>query len=313
MQGTRRILVGVDFNEKTAELPVPTLKAIHKALWVARTTGASLTLITVLPESLAKGGSPLEEEARQKLATLLDELLAPFLTEAEQGGIDVSRLLAYGRGWVEIIKQVLRDGTDLVIIGTKEKSMAERMIFGSTAIKLLRNCPCPVWVAKPNDDPESIDTILAADDLTPMGEKVLHTAVSTAQLVQAGLVVVHAVHYPLEGAMVRTHCSQEDIDQYRDSMRADAESRLRERLAMTDYRTLQRGTQIVVQGGPADTVIEQAIAHYEVDLAVMGTIARRGIPGYLIGNTAERLISSLDCSLLALKPDGFESPIQLTD
>ena len=50
---------------------------------------------------------------------------------------------------------------------------------------------------------------------------------------------------------------------------------------------------------------------YDIDLLVMGTVARSGIPGLVIGNTAERLLPQVPCSLLAVKPAGFESPVTL--
>lgn len=42
----------------------------------------------------------------------------------------------------------------------------------------------------------------------------------------------------------------------------------------------------------------------------MGTVARTGIPGFIIGNTAENILQKIDCSLLALKPLGFVSPVK---
>ena len=41
----------------------------------------------------------------------------------------------------------------------------------------------------------------------------------------------------------------------------------------------------------------------------MGTVARTGIPGLLIGNTAESVLSQVGCSVIAVKPDGFVSPV----
>ena len=46
------------------------------------------------------------------------------------------------------------------------------------------------------------------------------------------------------------------------------------------------------------------------NLLIMGTIARSGISGILIGNTAERLLPHVPCSVLALKPDGWKCPIE---
>jgi nucleotide-binding universal stress UspA family protein len=43
----------------------------------------------------------------------------------------------------------------------------------------------------------------------------------------------------------------------------------------------------------------------------MGTVARTGISGLLIGNTAERLLQQLKCSILAIKPEEFTSPVKL--
>ena len=41
----------------------------------------------------------------------------------------------------------------------------------------------------------------------------------------------------------------------------------------------------------------------------MGTIARTGLPGVLIGNTAEKVLDDVHCSVVAVKPPGFVSPL----
>jgi nucleotide-binding universal stress UspA family protein len=41
----------------------------------------------------------------------------------------------------------------------------------------------------------------------------------------------------------------------------------------------------------------------------MGTVCRTGIPGLIIGNTAERVLDVVDCSVLTVKPEGFVSPV----
>ena len=50
-----------------------------------------------------------------------------------------------------------------------------------------------------------------------------------------------------------------------------------------------------------------------IDLIVMGTIARTGVAGALMGNTAEHVLDHVQCSVLAIKPDGFISPVTLPD
>lgn len=46
-------------------------------------------------------------------------------------------------------------------------------------------------------------------------------------------------------------------------------------------------------------------------LLVMGTVTRTGIQGFLIGNTAEQILQRVACSVLAVKPDGVVSPVQI--
>ena len=62
----------------------------------------------------------------------------------------------------------------------------------------------------------------------------------------------------------------------------------------------------LVEGYPGAMICRTA-EMLKADVVVMGTVARTGIPGILMGNTAEDTIQNLDCTLLALKPRNFES------
>lgn len=57
-------------------------------------------------------------------------------------------------------------------------------------------------------------------------------------------------------------------------------------------------------------MMQKVIEEKKIDVLVMGTVARTGIPGFIIGNTAEIILQKIDCSLLALKPLGFVSPVK---
>jgi len=48
---------------------------------------------------------------------------------------------------------------------------------------------------------------------------------------------------------------------------------------------------------------------HHLDLIVMGTVAMTGMPGFIIGNTAEAILQQVYCSVLAIKPEGFHSPV----
>ncbi|MFO7686981.1 MAG: universal stress protein [Desulfobacterales bacterium] len=62
---------------------------------------------------------------------------------------------------------------------------------------------------------------------------------------------------------------------------------------------------------PAKKVIAPLAAELWADLVVMGTVARTGISGLIIGNTAEAILDQLTCSVLAIKPPGVKTPVKI--
>ena len=65
--------------------------------------------------------------------------------------------------------------------------------------------------------------------------------------------------------------------------------------------------------GEASDVISAFIPKNGVDLVVLGTVARSGVSGMIMGNTAEKILDRMECSVLALKPSNFACPIQMED
>ena len=56
-------------------------------------------------------------------------------------------------------------------------------------------------------------------------------------------------------------------------------------------------------------MITSFVESRNIDVVVMGTVARTGIAGLVMGNTAERVLRRLRGSVLAVKPPGFQSPV----
>lgn len=304
MFGVKKLLVGVDMvmstdNPDEYQLPEPTREAVETALRIGEFSQASLTFFSVTNEAVDG------EQVPPGIQSQLDALV----TAATERGVTAKSGATTGRAWMEIIREVLRNGHQMVIIGSRNASSASRMLLGSTGTKLLRKCPCPVWIERPDVESET-RTVIVADDLTDVGEHCLQLGVSAARLLDARLLVLHVVQYPLEHQLRRCGTPPEEITDYKEKTAAEAEQKLNDRLAMTDCRTISAGVRIEVLSGRADIAIQDAIEDNAADLLVMGTIARAGIPGLLVGNTAERLLPSVTCSVIAVKPEGFVCPVQ---
>ena len=64
--------------------------------------------------------------------------------------------------------------------------------------------------------------------------------------------------------------------------------------------------------GRSEEVIKKSIDDLDVDVIVMGSVGRTGVPGLLIGNKAEKILTTINCTVLTVKPDGFVSPVTLS-
>jgi universal stress protein E len=141
-------------------------------------------------------------------------------------------------------------------------------------------------------------------DLTEVGDLALELGASMAELRQAPLHVVHAIEPIFADAAGPLATSTTD----KEETRFAAKDRI---TAQLQRFQLARAAEVHVASGPPEAVLLEHIERYEIDLMVMGTIARSGINGLLFGNTAERLLPLISCSVLAVKPTEFRSPITL--
>ena len=66
----------------------------------------------------------------------------------------------------------------------------------------------------------------------------------------------------------------------------------------------------LVAGDPG-SVLPELAGRLQITTIVMGTVARTGLAGLIMGNTAETILRSVHCSVLAVKPVGFESPVHV--
>ncbi|MGH7224172.1 MAG: universal stress protein, partial [Gemmataceae bacterium] len=312
------ILVGVDLSQyDTATFqpsPIARQVASH-ALWLADKTSARLTFFSAL--DLGIEALPLLEESDLHYLTTGAEqtaakILRGLVQQARDKGIEAVDKLALGSGWLELVRQVLRDNHDLVLIGTRDRTGLERMLFGSTAIKVVRRCPCPVWVAKPDGEANPLK-ILVASGLDAVAEEGLRLAAELARVAPAVIHLLHAVDFPLD----RHWCTglPDAKDQaYRRGVRERAVKELQGQIDRAGARALSPPVQVHLIDEPGclpDQGVLKFLNQQPIDLLVMGTLARSGLVGVMIGNTAERLLPQLSCSLLAVKPKDFVSPVRL--
>jgi nucleotide-binding universal stress UspA family protein len=217
-----------------------------------------------------------------------------------------------------LIKQVLREGHDLVLKSAQGTSRAKLLLFGSTDMHLMRKCPCPVWMLGPERsekaggvlaavDPDSMDDVKQALNTT-----VMELATSLAILEEVELHVVHAWRAPYEDTLRHSpflRASGMDADRHVAEMASRHEKGLNDLVAGFEKVAPDMNVHLV-EGAPWETIPALA-EESDIEVIVMGTVCRTGLAGLIMGNTAEELLNRVGCSVLAIKPKGFVSPVTL--
>jgi nucleotide-binding universal stress UspA family protein len=125
---------------------------------------------------------------------------------------------------------------------------------------------------------------------------------------EGGSLTILQAWAPFAASMVRTRTTAEEFTAYLEHTQDAARAGLK--ILTGPFGARLAGARIELRQGEPEDVIPEFVVAEGIDLVVMGTVARTGIAGLLIGNTAERLLHRLPCSVLAVKPDGFHSPVE---
>ena len=306
---------------------------LERAVNLAINNQAKLTLIQVIDDMPLTGkllagalsSDDIHEKMIKEYQRQLAELISPW-----QNSVDIEIKILSGTPFLEIIEEVLRNDRDLVMKAADCGEILDR-VFGSNDMKLLRKCPCPVWLIKP-DAPLTLQRIVAAVDVSNESSsdklnvqhlvnlQVLEMACSLALPELATVDVVYAWHAVGESAMRGGFITQPE-DEIAKYVAEEKQGEDRNLTMLIDEFEGKLGKNAIeyikpqphlLKGWPRNEIPAYA-KKVKADLVVMGTVARTGIPGFIMGNTAETILNKLDCSVLAIRPSDFKTPVTLKD
>jgi len=294
--------------------------ALERAVEMARREGASLTLAEArddIPAGPEYGLSASDvEELGQLILRDSEKRLRNIIDPIKASGIDVTAKVMVGTQFMEIIREVTREGHDLLILSPQRKAALREMLFGSRIMHLMRKCPCPVWAVIPSRGSRHA-RIMAAVDPVPSDEvrdslnrRIMETAISLARAEGSEIHVIHCWASHMERAMrARGVLLPSEVRRIVADVRKTHKKALDALVARFDFGGLPHHVHMLK--GDADTLIVEQARKKRIELVVMGTVCRTGLKGFFMGNTAEKVLHRIGCSVLALKPEGFVSPVAL--
>lgn len=281
MQDVRSILVVLE-TEHSESL------ALKRAKLIAGVTGAHLHLLVC--------------DRKHEHSALLSVLKASLTEE----GYSVTTEQAWNDSLHDTVIAVQQaEGCGLVIKQHYPDSPLKKALLTPTDWKLLRYCPAPVLLVKTATSWAG-KVILAAIDVgnSDVEHRSLHYSIidhgfGIASLAKAQLHVISAHPSPMLSAADPTFQLKETI-----------EARYRAQCQAFQAEFDVDDTHLHIEEGPADVLIPHMASKLQAAVTIIGTVARTGLTGALIGNTAEVVLDKVESDVLVLKPETLMDQLQ---
>lgn len=309
MQQYKKILVIIDpSQQKQAALD----RAVHISKAQSNNKLHLFLAIFDLSYELSSMFSQEEQEAMHSALILdrkkwLTELIAPYKQQGINFDIEV---VWHKRPFEAIIEHCLKHQHDLVIKSTHEHPKLSSIIFTPTDWHLLRKCPASLLLVKEHTWPKNGKIIVAVNCVEDnvhhqsLNDKLIEHSKAMAQLLEGQLFLVNA--YPSLPINLSLELPEFDAENYSEIVKTNHKNQLDNLAKKHGFNS----EQVKLIEGQAEYAIADYACKTDAELVVLGTIGRSGFSAAIIGNTAEHIIDQLECDLLAIKPEGYQSPYQ---
>ncbi len=139
----RTVMLATDLSPSSVE-------ATDRAIELAARLGARLLIVNVMDtRRLAGGGSHdrMDQARTEREAVLLEVVRA-----ARAKGANAEFLVWSGDAGNALVAAAEAEAVDLLVVGSRGRSGAERMLLGSVSDHLVHHAGCPVLVVRPSRD-----------------------------------------------------------------------------------------------------------------------------------------------------------------
>ncbi len=256
--------------------------ALEKALGIARVTGGEVTALL------------RSKHANEQLIATIEQQLSI----ASQAGMVTQLEISKETHLFNAIANCLRQYDIGLITKQPDAALTNESLFAPVDWKLLRYVRCPMLMVRDSTTWTGQPVVLAVDanprdsQHSALNTRIIETAKTIQAYADCNLHLMTA--YPSE--------MQDSHDTNQQSESAQCQKYRVECARLVDQFSLQlQATHL--ESGPAELIIPDKAKAIGAKLVIMGTVARAGLQGMLLGNTAEQILPKLDASLLVLPPN----------
>jgi universal stress protein E len=306
--GFHNILVDVDALEEHHP-------ALEAAIGLARYSRSKIKIVDCLGPIPAKARSFLTPRLEQEL---VDDRRARLerLAYWRCHGLSVETAVLRGIAGVELAREVARSEHDLLVRAYDRDLPGNAPSLSPVDVCLLRTCPCPVWLVRSHRGTSAPHIVAAVDTSSDdpaeqaLNRRIVELAARLREARQGALTVLHAWHGSGDHLLQPRMAPHAHADVYLRAERTAYERTAALLLSCGDR--LGDARLKIVQGEPEE-VIPAAGAELHADVLVMGSMARKELAGFFMGNTAERVLCRWPGSVMVVKPLGVASPFSFEE
>lgn len=240
---------------------------------------------------------------RQWLAEIVEQL-------GDIKGTVTSAVVSFERLYKEIIKTANEVKADFIFKPIRRHSVLQRLFYTSTDWNLIRLCPIPLLLVSTSRGVAGKPLVAAVDvctedeDHMELNRIVMSQGQVVARVLGSKLIVANAFSVP---STVMAGGGQKERMSY-EVARAKHVDHLEQARSLGREFGLDDESIFVREGTPS-VIVNAIAAEEEAAAIVIGTVARSGLQGLIIGNTAEAVLEASKTDVLVVKQADFRSPI----
>ncbi len=316
MQDISKILCVIDLDAEEQY-------ALQRGAWLAKHINAELELLLCYYNEYLTdgrlGGYPSLENAQEDILKGLKRRLESLAEPLRESGLTVNTTSTWDHPLFEgIVRHAIACDADIVFKDTHHYSALRRALLTNTDWNLIRTCPVPLWLVKPQEIAKkpifvaAIDPLHEHDKPAALDDEILVTSKALAEATDAEVRAFHsydpriAVATATANAYIPVSLPFDEIEK---QMHEQHEKRFNE---VISFHGLDAKKSHLVAGVTHEELPEFSKS-VSADVVVMGAVSRNPWKRLFIGSTAERTLEHLPCDLLIVKPDWFQTPAEIAD
>jgi nucleotide-binding universal stress UspA family protein len=283
-QGKTRLFVIVD---PTASHQV----ALVKALLLAKLADCQIhAFLCVHREQQEDDKYPSPTDFKNHTLTNAEQWLDEQLEPCRTAGVPFSKQVVWNSKWHDAaLRAIAKSECDLVIKSSYHHSKSKRFYSSTSDFNLMRHCACPILFTHPTQEWDSNELLACVDlESTDVGHARLNDVIVRDARAMSNIVgmdlhiaAAHQGGIDADNLPIKSRGGEVSAEQLAELYDVDA-------------------SRIHLREGETITTLSAICDELDPCIVIMGTLARTGISGQLIGNTAEKLLDRVEADVLTV-------------